>query len=173
MNLLSLNEKSFSELCNDIMSEARKPSGTWSLATHRRLSDALALFTSEYVEKFVEIIISRMIDPDTAEGEIFKLTQLCTMMHQKRVPRIVQLWERYKDKLDLVKQRNKETSLGQTINRLISSLYIAGTTPMRHAVTSASPPPSLGVAMGITYKPTPICVTAKRVMYARTPVPRI
>lgn len=149
------------------MLEAKEQSGTWSLATHRRLSDALALFSGNEVEILIKMIIQRMSEEDASDREIFKLTQLCTMMHQKRLPRCTQMWEQNKDSLMKIKEKTKETPLGPAINRLVTSLY--GITPVRRTVHSPSPPADI---IGGVFRPTPVCITAKLQPHARTPVPR-
>jgi hypothetical protein len=105
------------------LSEAKSPSGTWTLATHSRITDSLSQSPDSDIEFFMSAIIKRIISPESAEGERFKLAQLCTMARQKQFSHINQVFIRYKNDLINTATNGQTSPLGVAIAQLIQSLF--------------------------------------------------
>jgi hypothetical protein len=71
-------------LCTEVLSEAKDPAGTWSLATHSRINDAMSLSSNSDIETFMSAMTQEILCSDNRDGECFKLAQFCTMAKQKQ-----------------------------------------------------------------------------------------
>jgi hypothetical protein len=119
-----LAPRSYSEgldaLCADILLEAQNPSGTWSLATHKRVN---AMVHERDVGAFLTQILQRICNPDVEIEERFKLAQLCTMCHHKGFASSAEIFGKYKDRLDVVMDQSRPHPLGAPVCKLLGSLF--------------------------------------------------
>jgi hypothetical protein len=122
--------RSYSEdldaLTGDILLEARNPSGTWSLATHKRISDWVH---ERDIGTFLANILDRICNPEVEMEERFKLAQLCTMCHHKGFASSTDIFARYKDRLTVVMDESRPHPLGGAVCKLLGSLFAPPTRP--------------------------------------------
>jgi hypothetical protein len=113
-------------LCMDVLSEAQRSAGTWSLATYTRIADSLAGANERDIEYFISEIIKRILSPESLDGERYKLSQLCTMAKQKQYSGLNQILIRYKN--DMLEKAGQITDspLGVAASHLLHSLYEDG-----------------------------------------------
>jgi hypothetical protein len=112
-----------SALCSQVLDEAKSSTGTWTLATHSQVDDALAQSPASDVELFMSEVIKRIISPESEQGERFKLSQLCTMARQKQYSNVDQVFIRYKNDLQATARTVPDSPLGHAAARLIESLF--------------------------------------------------
>jgi hypothetical protein len=112
-----------SALISQVLDEAKSPTGTWTLATHSQVDDALLQSPASDVEHFMSEVIKRIISPESEQGERFKLSQLCTMARQKQYLNVEQVFIRYKNDLQATARAVPNSPLGHAAARLIESLF--------------------------------------------------
>jgi hypothetical protein len=148
-----------STLCSDVLVEAQKEAGTWSLMTHRRVSDILPGMGRQDLEIFLGRVCARLVASDATMGERFKLAQLCTMLYQKVLPgsSIDKIYADYKEMFLKVADNYRNEPLGQALGKLLTSLY-SGSSADRSGSRSAR-----SLACPLAMKPS------RRVACSRTP----
>jgi hypothetical protein len=114
---------------SDILLEAQNDTGTWSLATHQRISQARQ---EDDVSDLDARVLDRICVPDIPIRERFKLAQLCTMVNQKGFPSVSELFARSRDSLTTMLELANHDPLGPAISRLITSLFSETTAKGRH-----------------------------------------
>lgn len=148
----------FDALLEDVFAEAKKATGTWSLATHARLDDTLRKCKREDLVHFIERIIQRLTSEDAGVNERFKLVQLCTMTLQKRGEDVKEVFDGHKMEMQRTRELVSKESLGLSVVKLINSIYDSP----RARVVSQSPTGSLNM------RAVPR-VMSKRIVYSKTP----
>ena len=156
--MIHASKPNFEQLCEDILNEAKRPTGTWCLATYSRVDDAVHFFKNQEVANFLEVVIARITAPDALIGERFKLVQLCTMIRQKRGDDVKDVFASHRTELLGIKDSIQKESLGTAVMKLINSLYAAP----RERVSSPSPPGSLD-RRALPH------IFSRRLVYAKTP----
>jgi hypothetical protein len=109
-------------LCTDLLQEAQTDSGTWLLATHNRLVDALSGMTPEIFESFLTRIIEALVSPTALGRERFKLAQICTLCRGKQCPRVGDILQHFKTEL-LAARAPLGDPLDEPIAKLLDSLF--------------------------------------------------
>jgi hypothetical protein len=130
--------KSPAALAADVLVEARSGSGTWSLATHRRITEMISGFRPADFEVFLGPVLERLCAQEAPIDERFKLCQLCTMVHQKASSVTLEIFDRARTDLMEVLAQTESAPLGRPISRLVFSLFEAPSAPNRDAATRGS-----------------------------------
>jgi hypothetical protein len=121
---LQLRRRSLSSeygiLASDVLLEAKNDSGTWSLATHKRIT---TLLDPRWAGNLAQAILDQLCQPDIGINERFKLAQLSTALRGRGYDRLQDVFDRYKDRLEKVKEIAKPDPLGGSVCKLIDSLY--------------------------------------------------
>jgi hypothetical protein len=110
-------------LIEKVLSEARDPLGTWSLATHQRVNESIASSAPENTDRFLTAVVTRLLSADATMCERFKLAQLCTMCHQK-LPTHDAAFVRQQAALMELAETYREDPLGPAVAKLITSLFM-------------------------------------------------
>jgi hypothetical protein len=110
----------------DVIEESGNASGTWSLATHNRLACFLGESAPEAIDAFTLEVTKRLIAPECAPVQRFKLAQLCTTV-RRTCPRVSALFETFKSEFTQVAALN-----GDPIDPATAKLVNALVAPPAH-----------------------------------------
>jgi hypothetical protein len=110
-------------LCLHVLEEAKSPAGTWTLATHGKITSALFRLSSEDVKLFMTSVVQRLIAEDASSSERYKLAQICTMCRNKRSPAIDAVLLRYQQQITNLMETLDTDCLAPAITKLLASLY--------------------------------------------------
>jgi hypothetical protein len=112
---------------SDVLNEAKDPSGTWSLATHGRVREAILRLSVPDIEHFLTHVLDRLIMPDLTMRERLKLAQLCKMCYHACTGKVNTIFKKYQEQLLEMASEHSTDSLGPAVSKLVKSLYDGGT----------------------------------------------
>jgi hypothetical protein len=107
-------------LCSDLLAEAKTMTGTWLLATHNRVLDALPELRPDEFECFFIRIINAMTAPDAPGRERFKSAQIYTLYCSQQCPRVDDILVRFKTEIMAA-----TASHGDPLDQPIAKLFLA------------------------------------------------
>ena len=113
-----------------IIDEARSETGTWKLATINEIRKIIFSLSDSEIETFLTPIIELIIKQDDGNDQIqvsqrcrYKLAQLCSLLHNYKIPHIDTFLKSYADKFDIVsKNVQADLPLGNATAKLLMSL---------------------------------------------------
>jgi hypothetical protein len=106
---------------DDMIAESKTTAGTWSLASHNRLTAFLAKATPEEADFFGYQIVHNLTTPETGSLQRFKLAQLCTTL-RRSCPRMNAIFHEFQTDILSVAART-EDPLDPAISKLLNSLF--------------------------------------------------
>jgi hypothetical protein len=142
---------------NDVLEESKSSTGTWSLATHNRLTAFISVSTADEIIFLIDAITKELISPDCGSSARFKLAQLCTTV-RRACPAIAPRFTEFQEELAAVAARTADP-LDSAISKLLGSLF----EPVNPGRSVPRPGPSTSCRT--------MLVQAKRPFMSRTPQP--
>lgn len=131
------------ELLGEIMEEAKSNSGTWKLATHTKLRDAVEEFGADDANRFVDAIMKTILS-EQSDLTRFKLAQICTMLHCLKLPVFEGVFGNYETLLFLkYSSLEGDSELGRAAVRLLKSLFIDEVAKSRRTSSYQKPLPQV------------------------------
>jgi hypothetical protein len=118
-------------LMRDLIEESENTSGTWSLATHSRLTAFLGESPSDTINCFTLEITKRLINPACSPVQRFKFAQLCTTVRRLSPP-ACEIFDTFRSELMEVAARAGDP-IDIATAKLVNSLYapLASARPAR------------------------------------------
>jgi hypothetical protein len=114
-----------SALSTDVLMEAKRATGTWSLATYSRITGTLVTLPAADVRLFLTKIVEQLLTDETPTSERYKLAQICTMCRQKFYPGVADVLALYHSPILALIDALGDDPLAPAVASLLRSLVDA------------------------------------------------
>jgi hypothetical protein len=112
------------QLTDDVIREAASDSGTWSYATYVKVKKRASEMTWDDATRFLAVIIDHIIQPDVSPLMLFKLAQLCTILHSMDFAPVTGAFPQFERQITAAYPRIEQvTEFGRPVGRLLATLF--------------------------------------------------
>jgi hypothetical protein len=130
------------QLTDEITREAASDSGTLSYATYVKVKKRAAEMTWDDATRFIAVIIDHIVQPDVHQLMLFKLSQLCTVLHSMGFPAVTGAFQQFERQITAAYPRIEQAGkFGRPVVKLLMTLFPPKD---RKASSPAAVPPSGG-----------------------------